>query len=162
MLIREWDENLPRTDFIMLNPSTADEYEDDATIRKCISYAKSWGCGSVRVMNLFAIRATNPKYIYNSVDPVGNYNDWWLEGCPDIPEPSINPKYVICAWGNHGQHMGRSQKVYNILRDQYHESIICHLKLNKNGEPAHPLYLKKDLKPKIYLRGLYFNHSKGI
>jgi len=64
MLIREWDENLPRTDFIMLNPSTADEYEDDATIRKCISYAKSWGCGSVRVMNLFAIRATNPKYIY--------------------------------------------------------------------------------------------------
>lgn len=43
LLSRNWDDTKPTVLFIGLNPSTADEKEDDPTINKCISYAKSWG-----------------------------------------------------------------------------------------------------------------------
>ncbi len=39
-LTREWDQEKPKVLFIGLNPSTADEIEDDATIRRCIGFAK--------------------------------------------------------------------------------------------------------------------------
>ncbi len=43
----------PRTMmFVMLNPSTADAYEDDPTIRRCVSFAKREGCTGIDVVNL--------------------------------------------------------------------------------------------------------------
>ena len=60
LLSRNWDDTKPTVLFIGLNPSTADEKEDDPTINKCISYAKSWGYGKVLMANLFAFRSTNP------------------------------------------------------------------------------------------------------
>lgn len=38
--------------FVMLNPSTADARKDDPTIRRCLSYARSWGYDGIRVVNL--------------------------------------------------------------------------------------------------------------
>ena len=59
-LWRNWDESKPRPMIIGLNPSTADEKENDPTIVRCINFAKSWGYGGVYVANLFAFRATLP------------------------------------------------------------------------------------------------------
>ena len=47
--------------FIMLNPSTADDEFDDATIRRCVGFAKRWGFHGLVVTNLFAYRATKPS-----------------------------------------------------------------------------------------------------
>src|SRR4051812_29172166 len=58
-LWRKWDEGEVCC-FIGLNPSTADETTDDATIRKCRKYAKRWGFAGMLMLNVFAFRATNP------------------------------------------------------------------------------------------------------
>ena len=56
LLGRRWDATLPECTFVMLNPSTADAKQDDPTIRRCINFAKSYGCGSLLVGNLYAFR----------------------------------------------------------------------------------------------------------
>jgi hypothetical protein len=56
---------------------------------------------------------------------------------------------VVCAWGNHGAHQERSKAVVKLLRDA---GVKVHvLRTNANGEPAHPLYLRGDLKPQSWV-----------
>ncbi|HDR1569813.1 TPA: DUF1643 domain-containing protein, partial [Pasteurella multocida] len=64
VLWRIWDTLLPRITFIGLNPSTADESNDDPTIRRCINFAKKWGYGGIYMVNLFAYRSTDKSVIY--------------------------------------------------------------------------------------------------
>ncbi len=65
--------------FILLNPSTADANNDDPTIRRCIGFARQWGCGKLTVLNLFAVRATDPQWMKAASDPVGPENKAWFE-----------------------------------------------------------------------------------
>lgn len=134
-LWRIWDESKPYVMFIGLNPSTADETEDDPTISRCINYARSWGFGGVCMANLFAFRATEPARMLMAPDPVGHENDQWLVRL------SEEAGLVVAAWGDTGGHMGRSQQVKELLT-----GLHC-LKKNKSGEPAHPLYQKATLRP---------------
>ena len=138
-LWRIWDDSLPVCNFIMLNPSTADETEDDPTIRRVIGYATDWDYGGVYVTNLFALRATDPKELRNHVDPVGPENNDVLIEC------SSHSPLILCAWGNHGKLNNRSTEVVELLGER---NLHC-LKVSKNEEPMHPLYQKKDLKPII-------------
>lgn len=70
-LVHEWDRDLPRVAFIMLNPSTADENALDPTLRRCLGFARSWGYGSFEIGNVFAFRATDPKAMKAAADPFG-------------------------------------------------------------------------------------------
>ena len=73
-LWRDWNPLLPDNVYAMfigLNPSTADETNDDPTIRRCINFAKSWGCDSFCMTNIFAFRATDPKVMIAEPEPVG-------------------------------------------------------------------------------------------
>lgn len=63
-LWRTWDESKPFAMFVGLNPSTADELEDDPTIRRCINFSKLWGYGGLCMVNLFAYRATDPTALF--------------------------------------------------------------------------------------------------
>src|SRR5262249_14212908 len=75
-LTRRWgDAAEPRALFVMLNPSTADAEQDDPTIRRCIGFAKAWGMGSLEVVNLYALRATDPAALLSAPDPIGPKND---------------------------------------------------------------------------------------
>lgn len=78
-LSRTWDSEKPTLGFIMLNPSTDDESEDDPTIRRCLGYAKDWGYGSILVGNLFGLRATDPSQLREHGNPVGPENDEHLQ-----------------------------------------------------------------------------------
>ena len=138
VLSRIWDEKKAMVVFIGLNPSIADENIDDPTIIRCINFAKSWGYGGLFMLNLFAFRATKPSDMFNQVDPIGIENDKYIE------EYSNKADKVICAWGNHGRYMQRSQDILNQIDNAYY------LKLNKSGEPAHPLYLKLELNPILF------------
>ncbi|MFC1234424.1 DUF1643 domain-containing protein [Vibrio sp. F74] len=129
-LWRIWDDSKPYAMFIGLNPSTADEVEDDPTIRRCINFAKDWGYGGLCMANLFAFRATQPEDMKKAKDPVGARNN------DSLLSLSRSAGVVVAAWGNDGAFLGRSSEVKAVLQD------LTALKVNKSGEPAHPLYIK--------------------
>ena len=134
-LWRTWDDSKPYVMIVGLNPSTADEARDDPTLTKCIKFAKYWGYGGVCMANLFAFRATKPSDMMASSDPVGLENDSWLS------KLSKDAGIVVAAWGNDGSHLGRSSAIKAMLPNLYY------IKMNKSGEPAHPLYLRSSLVP---------------
>ena len=134
-LWRTWDSSKPYAMFIGLNPSTADETEDDPTIRRCINFSRDWGYGGLCMTNLFAFRATKPADLMLSNAPIGPENNAWIKHL------AADAGVIIAAWGNHGAYLGRSKKVVSTLPD-----LKC-LKMNKTGEPAHPLYLPRTTTP---------------
>jgi len=132
-LWRRWDASKPAANFLMLNPSTADEVKLDPTCSRARHYAERWGYGALIVTNIFAFRDTDPKRMKAAADPVGPGND------AAIVRAAKNSAIVVCAWGNHGAFVERSSRVKALLREN---NIPLHaLRLNANGEPAHPLYL---------------------
>jgi hypothetical protein len=144
-LRRIWDESKPKVMFLMLNPSTADANIDDPTIRRCVAFAKSWGYGGILVGNLFAYRATEPKILLTVNDPIGQENLTYLKAMYN------ESKIVICAWGNSKIVEKLGKKIgnyYKILREIIER--IYYLELSNDGTPKHPLYLKKDLQPKLH------------
>lgn len=130
LLRREWDASLPAVSFVMLNPSTADETRDDPTIRRCLAFARAWRCGSLNVLNLFALRATDPRELRVADDPIGPENDWYLDG---LDRRSL----IVAAWGEQGRLHGRGARVAAMLG----EGRLRCLGKTKSGEPRHPLYL---------------------
>ena len=140
-LERWWDENRPAVMFVMLNPSTADAFQDDRTISRCIAFARQWGYGGLLVGNLFALRSTDPKALRRCDDPVGPLNDGALL---DMAE---NAALVIAAWGTKGTFLRRNEAVLQLL-----PMLVYALKLTQDGHPRHPLYLPSGLKPFPYLR----------
>tara|TARA_B100000315_G_scaffold108623_1_gene99672 strand:- start:107 stop:583 length:477 start_codon:yes stop_codon:yes gene_type:complete len=132
-LSRAWNDKKKTVLFIGLNPSTADEKIDDPTIRRCIDYAQNWGYGRLLVANLFAYRATKPAELKNVKNPVGDDNDQHLI------ELSKKVDLTVVAWGNEGSLFDRDKQVVKLI-----PNLMC-LKINKYGQPAHPLYQKKDI-----------------
>lgn len=137
VLTRNWDITLPVVMFIGLNPSTADEYDDDRTISKCIRYAKRWGYGGIIMCNLFAYRTKDPHIMKAAYDPIGNpINDDWIrayaKSCP----------VIVAVWGVDGGFCARSIDMQKMFVGR-----LSYLRLTKNGEPSHPLYLPARLDP---------------
>lgn len=138
-LWRTWDVSKPTLAFIMLNPSTADETEDDPTIRRCLGYAKDWGYGKLVVGNLFALRATDPSELRDHPSPVGPENDEHLRQiCNEADK-------VIAAWGTDGALHGRGREVAEMLDVELHA-----LNETKEGHPNHPLYQPADADPEVF------------
>jgi len=137
-LWRIWDHRLKLIMFIMLNPSTADEKKNDPTIHKCITYAKRWGYGGILIGNLYAFRSTNPLALNFESNPVGPDCDFYLS------EMIKHVDLKIAAWGNNGITKGRTDKVKSLM------GKLHYLELSKSGNPKHPLYLRKTLKPQSF------------
>lgn len=124
----------------MLNPSTADATLDDPTIRRCIGFAQSWGFHRLDVVNLFAMRETNPAELKKYMDPVGPRNN--AITIDIIRRASL----IVCAWGAHPFAKERATFIRALLGSYR----LHHLGLTASGAPRHPLYLKKDVKPIIW------------
>lgn len=146
-LWRVWDPSKPRVNFCMLNPSTADEVDDDPTIRRCIGFAKSWGAGSLEITNIFALRSTDPKALYTHPDPKGPDNNW------SIIQAAFCARTVILACGEHGKLKNRWRVVLALIRP--YKSVHC-LAINASGMPKHPLYIKATTVPTVYAQESHF------
>lgn len=131
-LTRTWDEKLPTVAFVGLNPSTADATIDDPTVRRCIGFARDWGFGALVLVNLFALRSTEPSKLYSAREPIGPENDRWLQLAGD------NAETVVAAWGVHGELHDRGLAVQRVF-----PNLKC-LGKTRGGHPRHPLYLSKD------------------
>jgi hypothetical protein len=137
-LWRYWKEQPERfVNFVMLNPSTADETALDPTVTRCMNFAHHWGYDGAYVTNIFALRSTDPKALYGHPDPVGTEND------VNILMTAERCKLVIAAWGVHGRLNGRGMEVAELLQPW---DLQC-FALTKEGFPRHPLYLRKDSTP---------------
>ena len=136
-LERIFQEGSRTLNFCMLNPSTADEIQNDPTVRRCIGYAQDWGYDRLIVTNIFAYRSTNPKGLREIENPAGDENNYYIE------EAAKESEQVICAWGNHGEYLDRGSEVSELLKPYSPH----HLGLTKCGQPKHPLYLAKKLLP---------------
>jgi hypothetical protein len=139
-LERVWNAHSPRLLWVMLNPSTADQTDDDPTIRRCIGFARREGYGGIEVVNLFGLRATYPADIWGHPDPVGPENDRYLR------ETFAQLPLAVCAWGAVGGAFGiltekwtRDKTVWRMLMAA-NVSAYC-LGVTGAGHPKHPLYL---------------------
>lgn len=139
LLTRTWDEPWNIVCWVMLNPSTADADQDDRTIRRCIGFSKRLGHTSMRVVNLFAYRATDPDELGPAKDPVGP------ENARIVGEAVGNAQRVIVAFGGLSNKMwAKAKPIVNVIKKEA-KSLEC-LGKTKSGAPRHPLYLPGDRK----------------
>lgn len=141
-LTRIWDADGRKVAFVMLNPSTATEVQNDPTVERCERRARTLGYGAFRVCNIFAWRDTDPKKMRKAADPVGPFND------QAIIDACHWADTVVCAWGTHGEHLQRGQAVEALMRGT--EKPLYHLGLSKAGHPKHPLYIGYAQQPELW------------
>jgi len=117
--------------FIMLNPSTADAINNDPTIRRCIAFAEREACTHLTVVNLFALRATDPRELKKHVDPIGPLNNQHIQYQMEKHKMGL----VVVAWGAHPMAKEREDWFFKNFN-----GALC-LGTTKNGSPRHPLYV---------------------
>jgi hypothetical protein len=139
-LVREFKGGSGIVVWIMLNPSTATATEDDPTIRRCIGFSREWGYRQLYILNLYAFRATDPKELLKTKDPVGPENDDYTRSILSLAD------LVVCAWGTKTAEVdkGRAPDVAALARATK-KPIRC-LGTTKDGHPKHPLYLAANTK----------------
>lgn len=134
-LSRVWGPG-PRVNFCMLNPSTADAFVLDPTVRRCVGFAKAWGMGACEITNAFALRSTDPRGLQRVPDPVGPGNDEAIVAAGRAAD------VVVVAWGVHATWTGRDHAVAALLASA---GVTTHcLRTTKDGHPGHPLYVPAD------------------
>lgn len=135
-LWRIWDKRKPFIMFIGLNPSTANEHENDATIRSVERISINNGYGGFYMMNCFPFVSTNPKDLIAIADsPEQHLNNTWLM------EMKLKCSDVVFAWGNF-------DVVKDLKRDTELSEMFPKAKVlvkNKNGSPRHPLYVPSNV-----------------
>lgn len=142
-LTRVWEDQGGKVLFVMLNPSTATEVQNDPTVERCERRARTLGFGGFRVTNIFAWRDTDPRKMRAAKDPIGPHND------AAIIEGTDWADQVIVAWGTHGAHMDRGAEMAKLLRAT--GQPLYHLGLSKQGHPKHPLYLPYTQQPEVWI-----------
>lgn len=145
-----WDASRPLINFLMLNPSTADEVKNDPTVERCERRARMWGFGGVIITNIFAFRSTDPTALYlklvttrDTDSIVGLVND------SVIVNQAKRCEGTVCGWGQHGKLSGRSEAVKRLCLD--FGILLYYLKMSKGGEPYHPLYVPYSELPKPWM-----------
>lgn len=129
--------------FIGINPSTADEYEDDPTMRRCRGFAERWGFSGFQMLNLFGARTKYPKVLAErhgaGEDVVG------FDNGAAIRHVARSCKVVVAAWGacTRRHERERADVVAEVLLDA---GVTLHcLGLTKsNQRPRHPLFVPYD------------------
>lgn len=135
-LARHWAEsdNPLMLTVVMLNPSIADATHDDPTIRRCIGLAKTAGAEGLRVVNLFALRSTDPDALASADDPVGPMNDEYILAA------ARESDRIVAAWSAHRFASRRAGVVYDMLRKA--DVLLECWGTTKDGHPRHPLYVR--------------------
>jgi hypothetical protein len=137
--------------WLMLNPSSATELEDDPTVQRCFVRSRALGFAEAIVVNLFAFRSTAPAGMLNHLEPIGTVNDLVLR------EVCGGAELLMLAWGVHGRHLDRDVAVLTALRTKWRVAATTPRNLYALGinpprvrdpiqraSPSHPLYQSYD------------------
>jgi hypothetical protein len=146
-LLRVWDESKPLVAYISKNPSTADERDNDPTVRKGIGFGLRWGYGGGLWLNVGAFRATDPRKFANSAEPIGTENT--VEYLHQYLS-KFQPEKVVAAWGNmHPRFKARCATIRSQI-----PNLWC-FGFTFSGEPKHPLMLAYDTPLQRFVNGKY-------
>ena len=137
VLWRYWKPGKPFILFIGLNPSRGNEFYNDPTIKRCISFAKKFGYGGLLFGNLFSLRAPIPE----SVKVDTNFANHPMNYTHLIRMLDLATTVVPC-WGS-WDFIGPNEAMVTSLIRASGKDVMC-FGLNKDGRPKHPLYLKGD------------------
>jgi hypothetical protein len=118
----------------MLNPSTATELILDPTLTRVDGFTARLGYARWEVVNLFALRSTDPKGLHHISDPVGTDNDHV------IAERMAASAVIVVGWGAFPLAAARARRVAELAAGK---PLHC-LGVTRDGWPRHPLYLKSD------------------
>ena len=123
------------TSVIMVNPSTADASEDDATIRKLKGFGDRLGWRKIIVANLFAFRATDVRMVGAVDRPVGPMNN------EHILMAMLESDITVVAWGASGklpQHLRNRWRIVTEIADALKRDLWC-IGVCNDGHPKHPV-----------------------
>ena len=148
-LWRCWDATKAGICWVMLNPSTADEFKLDPTVTRCLNYSKAWDYGWMSVANLFSYRSTDPDVMFRKAKE--GFDIRGPENREHVAEQMEQAQSVVFAWG------GKARGFPNVIAETVLDARLAGktplaLKILKDGSPAHPLYLRADLEPLRYIR----------
>ncbi len=148
-LTRQWGRKLGNLcAFIGLNPSTADETQDDPTIRRCITFAESWEHDGLLMLNLFAYRSTDPTELNRAresgIDIIGQEN--YAEDLIQRLGKQFDVSRIIAAWGTGWWSQRGHALAYEARNSRHRMKFDCLMKTSK-GDPKHPLYCPGGLLP---------------
>lgn len=120
-----------------VNPSTADEHANDATIRKDLGFGARLGWSRIIKGNVFAIRATDVREVAKANDPRGPDNAWRIQ------EIIRDADILVACWGNEDKVPPRLRGDFEIMRKVLRKSgkPVMTWGLTMNGSPKHPLML---------------------
>lgn len=144
-LERSWGDST-RLGFLMLNPSTADEVKNDPTVERCQRRAIALGYGGFVVVNIFALRSTDPKGLYKHASPISEPGDLKRNDRAIMQAVKICGK-LVAGWGVHGEYESRYRDVCRMLRGF---DLWC-LGKTKDGHPKHPLYIPYSKHPERFV-----------
>lgn len=141
------DEGAPYVAWVLANPSTADAYQDDPTVRKARGFTERWGFKRFVFVNVFAGRSTKPKGLLAMKDPVGPENTRY------IIKALSNAEFVVLAWGNAIVPKLRrfADKTVTIVQANRGGEFIKCLGYTADRSPRHPLMLAYDTPLERYM-----------
>lgn len=143
-LVRRWGVTGKPAQFVMLNPSTADDSLDDPTIRRCVGFALALGCAGIIVVNLYAYRTTKPAELWSAADPVGPNTDTYLRIVARRAATEGAP--LIAAWGTLAK-PARVAEALSVIGELGAADRLTALGVTRAGAPRHPLYLPASARP---------------
>lgn len=118
---------------IGLNPSKADLKRDDPTIRKSLNWAYRKDYTEFCMLNAFSFRATLPKDMMATPDPIGK------QSAADLACLCLGSAAVVAAWGIDGNYKLRANEIV-VACERLGIQLHC-FGTNKDGSPKHPCYI---------------------
>jgi hypothetical protein len=94
--------------------------------------------GGLVLVNLFALRATDPRFLSQAAEPVGPENDVYLTQAA----ANVGAGIVVAAWGSNPVASHRRDAVARLLLANGPRDLWC-FGFTAHGEPRHPLYLSR-------------------
>jgi hypothetical protein len=129
-LERQWSDG-PAATWVMLNPSVADASIDDPTLNRCISFSRRAGMGRLLLVNLYALRSTDPAALARHSDPQGPLNAMHVRAA--LHEAQM----IVAAWGAHPMALRSSLRLKLSIMAPDEVRPVC-LGYAGKRQPRHP------------------------
>lgn len=155
-LWRIWDRTKPNLFVIGMNPSMADETDNDPTVSRCETRARKRGYGGLVMLNMQDVIETDSRKLDQMPAELRCTAQNTAELVYALENAVRGKGDILCAWGKPGQKYG-PVAWFATQAARRNVTLFC-LKRNKDGSPVHPLYqpYEKDFE---WFAGTNFNDA---